>query len=128
MALHPVGDQLKVKIDTNKYDFGPSKPGDETGVVVEIPEVIHYFGKHSQSLEASFMAKAQLEELLSYFGTLVGKRVVWETLQDRGRHFKEGDSEFVLLKMTDIIGFTDSVDEEVIPSDDDRAASGSFNL
>lgn len=128
MALHPVGDQLKIKMDGRTYDFGPTAPGSETGIVVEVPEIIHYFGKHSQMMEASFMTTGALKELLRYFKGFTGKRVVWEALQDRGRHFKEGDDEFILLKMSDIIGFTDKTDEDVVMSDDDRTSAGSFNL
>lgn len=127
MALHPVGDQLKIKLDKSIMNLGPSKPGKETGIVTEVPEVIHYFGMHSSMMESSFMSP-DLPVLLDYFKDLIGKRVVWESLQDRGRHFSDGDDTFVLLKMSDVIGFTDDPDEVVDASDDDRASSGSFAL
>jgi hypothetical protein len=123
--LHPIGDQLKVKLDDEKYNFGPSKPGHETGIVVEAPKELFFFGYHSFAFEASFMAS---EKILEYYTKLVGKRIAWESLQDSGRVFKEGDSDFVLLKMSDVMAVTDNVDDEVVRGDDDRARSGSFNL
>ncbi|SRR6266516_7478765 len=128
MALHPIGDQCKIQVDKSIYNFGPEKPGTETGVVVEMPTLVWWIGFHSFAFEKSFGAATDIADMIADYNKLVGRRVVWESLQDRGRHFREGEDNFVLLKLSDIIGFTDSVDESVIPTDDDRSSAGSFNL
>jgi hypothetical protein len=130
MAWHPVGDQCKVQVTGDKYNFGPPKVGRETGIVVEIPDILHFFGMHSSQLDTSFMSERNLNTLLNYYKKFVDKPVAWESLQDRGRHFKEDDVEYVYLKFTDIIAVGDSkADLETAEmSDDDRASAGSFNL
>lgn len=107
--FHVVGDNIKVEIETDSYGFkgGSTKAGAETGIVVEVPEVLHYFGKHNFSFDASFMDTDSLNLIRDYFQRFVGKRVWWEAFQDKGRHMQEGDKEFVILKMTDIIAYSD---------------------
>lgn len=134
MSWHPIADTVKVLINGGgKYAFlSPSKVGEEKGIVVEMPEKLHYFGKHSMIIEQSFMAE-DLDKLLAYYTEkFLGKPVAWESLQDRGRHFKEGDdgTEYVYLKISDILAVGDEVAdlEDTEMSDDDRANGGSFSL
>jgi hypothetical protein len=112
MSLVPVGDQLKVKLDSaNPHGFaGGERKGSESGVVVAMPDPLsfNYFGFHSFAFENS-LGSEKLTKLYEYYQTFVGKRVFWEELQDRGRVVKEGDEEFVFLKMTDIIAYSDDV-------------------
>jgi hypothetical protein len=125
--MHPVGDNLKVKIDaSDEYGFGASAAGVETGVVVEVPKEIHFFGFHSFAFERSFMAKEQLEELRKFYDSLVGKRIWWEAYQDRGRRIKEGDKEYVYLKMSDVLIYSDDPNQTANLVEDTR--SGSFKI
>jgi hypothetical protein len=134
MAWHVSGDECKVKITTgDKYGFAPAKVGKEVGICIELPEVLHYFGKHSLIIEKSFMDAEPLKKLLDWYKKhYLGKPVAWESLQDRGRHFKfeENGDEVVLIKLSDIIAYGDDVKdlETAEMSDDDRASGGSFAL
>lgn len=131
MSWHPSGDECKIKITAgDKYNFGPATVGKEVGILVELPDKLHWFGKHSLVVESSFMNEEKLEKLLKYYKKFVGKPVAWESLQDRGRHFKEGDNEFVYLKLSDILAFADSEEdlEDMEMSDDARSTGGSFAL
>lgn len=130
MSWHPIADQCKIRITGDKYNFGPLKVGKEKGIVVELPDKLHYFGMHSSQMDSSFMAQEELDHMLDYYKeTLLGNAVAWESLQDRGRHFTEGEDEFVYLKLSDILAVADSEDdlEEIEMSDDSRAAGGSFS-
>lgn len=130
MAWHPSGDECKVKVTGDKYGFGPAKVGKEVGILVELPEKLFWFGKHSLVVEESFMAEEKLGKLLSHYQKHLNKPVAWESLQDRGRHFKEGDSEYVYLKLSDIIAVADRIEdlETTEMTDDARASGGSFSL
>lgn len=108
--MEPVGDNLKIEVSTDEYGLGTGNSGTETGIVVGVPKVIHYFGKHNMAFENSFMWDEGLKQLLDYFRSFIGKRVFWESFQDKGRRFKEGNKEYVFLKMSDIIAYSDNPD------------------
>ena len=125
--MHPVADNIKVKVsEPDKYDLGTHDNSAESGIVVEVPDVIHYYGFHSFAFENSFMAKKDLEEIREYFKKLIGKRVWWQTFQDKGRRFKESDGEYVYLKMSDVLIYSDDVDMVAEIVDDTR--SGGFRV
>lgn len=113
MALHPVEDVVKVRLDKeDEFGFGAKKEGVETGVVTEVPDVMHYYGQHSFMFERSFMAEEKLAELLAYFKSFEGKRIWWQEYQDRGRRTTEADGNaYVYLKMSDIMIVSDDPDE-----------------
>lgn len=125
--MKPVNDKFKIRISTDEYGFGNSSAGVEKGVVVEVPDKLLYFGFHSFAFENSIANPEVLKEVLDYYAGFKGKLVVWESLQDRGRRFKEDGSEFVYLNMSDIICFSDDVDIN-IEIVDQVGAAGSFNL
>lgn len=123
MAIHPVGDSIKVKVDpANPY--GGERAGVETGVVVEVPDNIMYFGYHNFGFEASYGQDNQ--SILEFFKKFDGKRIFWQTFQDRGRRLKEGSDEFIYLKMSDILAVADSVNDEAQVVTDTR--SGGYAL
>lgn len=124
--MHPVGDNLKIKVaERDKFDLGNSNSAGDSGVVVEIPDVIHYFGYHSFAFEKSFMAE-ELQEIKKYFYSFLGKRVWWESFQDKGRRFKEADGEYVYLKMSDVLIYSDDIEIDAEAIDDTR--SGGFKI
>ena len=124
--MKPVNDKLKVKVATDEYGFGGEATGVERGTVVAIPEEILYFGFHSFAFEKSIAAEEVLKVVHQYYKKFLGKTVYWESLQDRGRRFKEGDEEFVFLNMTDVIAYSEE-DIDVV-SVDQVGSAGSFNL
>lgn len=128
MAWHPIADQCKIRINGDENPFAPAKVGKEKGILVELPDALHYYGMHSSIIEQSFMA-TETNNLLEYYKRFVGKPVAWESLQDRGRHFKEGEIEYIYLKLSDILAFGDDESDmdDIEMSDDSRAAGGSFS-
>lgn len=126
--LHPVNDKFKVRLDKkDEYGFGGEKVGAETGIVVEIPNIMIYLSFHSFAFENSIVDKERLTEIAAFYKSFVGKRIYWEALQDRGRTIKEGDDEYVYLQMTDLLAYSDDVEDkaEMI---NQTGQAGSFNL
>lgn len=124
--MHPVEDNVKVRIDdTDQFGFGSKTEGVETGIVVEVPDVMHYYGSHSFFFEDSFMQEEKLKRLLKYFKGFIGKRIWWQEYQDRGRRVSEPDGkQYVYLKMSDILIYSDDTDTQA--SLDTHDFTGSF--
>lgn len=127
MAVHPVNDRFKVKITKDEFGFGGDNIGAETGVVVEVPDMLIYLSFHSFSFEDSFMAEEKLKKIQKYYNQFLGKRIFWEKLQDRGRILTEKDGDYVYLQMTDLLAYADNVDDEA-SNVDQTGQAGSFNL
>ena len=127
MAIHPINDRLKVRVDADEFDLNDEKSLIETGVVVEIPKDMLYLSFHNFGFEDSIANESKLDKILDFYNQMLGKRVYWEKLQDSGRHIKEEDGEFIYLQMTDVLAYADKTDEkaEVVNS---LSSSGSFNL
>jgi hypothetical protein len=127
MALHPVNDRLKVEVATNEFGFNEESGGTETGIVVEVPDMLIYLSFHSFAFENSIMNESNLKKIQSYYNQFLGKRIYWEMLQDRGRKIKEGEKEFVYLQMTDLLAYSDDTEDnaQVI---NQVGSAGSFNL
>lgn len=128
MAIHPVNDRFKIKIDSEEdYGFDEGAVRAETGVVVEVPDMLLYLSFHSFAFEDSIANEEKLKKIQEYYAWFEGKRVFWETLQDRGRMIEEKDGKYVYLQMTDLLCFADNVDETATIVDHTGKA-GSFNL
>lgn len=115
MAVHPFGDQIKVLLDKDEFNFSGGEEGtrSETGVVVEIPEEMLYIGFHSFAFENSYGDPTSLLKVVSWLKeSVLARRVYWQSIQDSGRHIVDGDNEYVLLKITDIIAVDDDVDNK----------------
>jgi len=123
--MEPFNDKIKVKIETKR--FGGSASGRVSGVVTKVPDDMIYFGFHSFLADNTIGNLDVLQKVQQFYKKLEGKIVFWEALQDRGRMFKEGDEEFVLLNMSDIIGWTDDLDAD-IQIIDQTGSAGAFNL
>lgn len=126
--LRPFNDKLLVEVKSDPYGFeGESSSRKESGVVVDVPESMIYLAFHSFAFEQSIANDEILGKVQAFYASLKGKTVIWESLKDSGRHFKEGDREYVLLNMTDVIAYSDSEDSD-IQIVDQTGAAGSFNL
>lgn len=126
MAIHPVNDRLKIKIDPPS-PYGDQKPGHENGVVVEVPDVLLYLSFHSFAFEDSFVDNQRLEKVQEYYSQFKGKRVFWEALQDRGRKISDETGEYIYLQMTDVLAYADDVNDKATVVEQTGSA-GSFNL
>jgi hypothetical protein len=127
MALHPVNDRFKVKITKDEYGFGGENVSAETGIVVEVPDILIYLSFHSFAFESSLTETDDMKKIQKYYNKFLGKRIYWEALQDRGRMITEEDGDYVYLQMTDLLAYADSVDD-VASSVDQIGKAGSFNL
>jgi hypothetical protein len=109
MSWHPHNDRLKVRLNkTDPYKLGVDETqGIESGVVVEVPDVLIYLAFHSFAFEDSFVAEEKLKKIQEHYSSMLNKPVRWEAFQDRGRRVKEGDDEFVYLQMTDVLAVGD---------------------
>lgn len=129
MAIHPLNDRLKVKVDTVEFEaLKDQKTNSETGIVVETPEELLYLSFHSFAFEESLADGKRLEVIMGLYEKLMGKRIYWEKLQDSGRHIiEENGDEYVFLQMTDVLAYADDVEDkaEVV---DSLSNHGSFNL
>lgn len=101
--MNPVNDNVKVLLETDAYGFGGTTDDkSSSGIVVEVPEVIHYFGMHSMAFEESFMS-GELGDLLDFYRSFVGQRVFWSSGKQLGSVIQEDDKVYAFLKFTDII-------------------------
>lgn len=121
----PFNDKIKVLITKDEYGFGDASEGTESGLVVAVPDELIYFAFHSSLFDESLGNNEVLKKVQKFYKKLEGKTVYWESLQDRGRRFKEGDKEYVLLNMSDVIAFSDGVTATIV---DQVGKAGSFNL
>lgn len=125
--LRPYADKIKIKVQTDQFGFGDGSTRKESGIVVEVPEEFIYLGFHSFAFENSIADDEKLKKIKDFYGKLKGKKVIWESLKDSGRHFKEGEDEFVILNVTDVIAYTDNIEDEISVVDTVGQA-GSYNL
>lgn len=126
MAVHPINDRLKVEIKKDEYGFGSDPVGFESGIVVEVPDIMIYLSFHSFAFEDS-LSSEKLETVSNFYKQLIGKKIYWESLQDRGRRIKDGDKEYIMIQMTDVLAYDDDVDSEAHIVNQTGSA-GSFNL
>lgn len=115
--IHAVGDKVKVRVSKDQFGLG-SGNGRESGVVVEVPDEILYLGFHSFGFDNSINDPEVLKNAVTFYKKYLNKIVYWEALQDRGRRFQEGNEEFVILNMTDIIGVDDTDEASAYLIDD----------
>jgi len=125
--LRPFSDKIKVLVESDMFGFGNGKTRTEYGVVVEVPDEFIYLGFHSFAFENSIADDEKLKKIHEFYSQLKGKKVIWEALKDSGRHFIEDEKEYVLVNVTDIIAYTDKV-EDVVSTVDQTGGAGSFNL
>lgn len=126
--IHAVNDRFKVKIEkADEYNLGgEAAPGVDNGVVVEVPNELIYLSFHSFAFEDSFSNPNRLDEIRAYYNKFLGKKVWWESFQDRGRRIKDGEDEFVFLQMTDLLAYSDDVESAAHIVEDTR--KGGFAL
>lgn len=105
----PVNDVALVEVERNQYEVsgikligGDSKETVESGILTAMPEKLLYLGFHSFAFEDS-LGTDVLEKVWDYYSALVGKRVYWTALSDRGSVLEVGGKTYALIKLTDFI-------------------------
>lgn len=118
LTIKPLNDLCKVKLEQAGPFSAGGKATAECGILVELPDILTYFGFWSFAFENSFMNKEALTELLEYWKTKIGRKVYWTALSERGNILETttmvGDVEvteqFAYIKMTSLIAESDPED------------------
>lgn len=104
--MHCLNDICKVEVSADEYGFGGDQGKTESGILVELPLNPPYFGYHSFAFEASYNNAENQVIMDEYYGKLLGKRVYWTGLSERGMVFKEGEKTYAFIKLTDLIAYS----------------------
>jgi hypothetical protein len=112
--MHPLNDVALIEIEMNQYKLngiklagGDTKQGTETGILLELPKEIPYVGFHAFAFENSLANVEVLKVLADYYKKLIGKRVYWTAMSDRGTVLSKDDTTYALIKLTDLIGWSE---------------------
>lgn len=106
--IRPINDLCKVEVASkNKKLVQVDKDTFEHGILVELPDKFNFFGFWSFAFENSFMSREQLDELYNYYSGLIGQRVYWTALSEKGNIIKEGDNNYAFVKLTSLIAADD---------------------
>lgn len=121
-----LNDLAQIKLATDEYGFGSEgKDTAESGILIALPAKFHYFGMWSFAFEKSFMAYEDLQELHDYWKTMIGRRVYWTALSERGNIIEKDGEKFAFVKLTSLIA-EDEPDSTARNVHSD--GSGSFGL
>lgn len=104
--MSPLNDLAKIDVDGDGFNFaGADKDTFESGILVELPKSFSYFGFWSFAFENSLMNKKTLEDLHKHYTSLIGKRVYWTALSEKGNVLKDPESgkNFAFVKLTSLI-------------------------
>lgn len=125
--MHPLNDLAKIEVEVDEYGYGNTdNDGLASGILVEVPSKLNYFGFRSFAFEDSFMSEEKLEKLLEHYKQFVGKRVYWTALSERGSVLKDEKKTFAFVKFTDLISYSDDKDNQAYNPHD--TAGGSFKI
>lgn len=83
------------------------KEGIEEGILVALPEELPYMASNGWAFEGSLGDTEMLARVRKYYEPLIGKRVIWEWLAERGVEIEQDGKHYVLLKLTKILGYYD---------------------
>lgn len=110
--INVIGDKVLIRIEGNAFGLIGAKDNELcSGVLEQVPNDILYYGFHSFGFDNSLGNDEVLAKVLDFYNKLIGKRVYWEMLQDRGRKFtvetEDGNKDYVLLNMSDVLFWTE---------------------
>lgn len=122
--LQPVNDLAKIQLDIDEYGFGESKTTAESGILVELPSKFNFFGFWSFAFEDSFMAEDKLKKIYDHYKKMIGQRVYWTAMAERGNIIQTSDSKkFAFVKLTSLIAADDDKDSKAFNVHSDGAGS-----
>lgn len=109
--LRSLNDLAKIQIDIDEYGFGGGVTDKAaSGILVALPDKFNYFGFWSFAFEDSFMATDKLEEIYKYYKNLVGCRVYWTALAEKGNILKQDNKAYAFVKLTSLISYDEDVE------------------
>lgn len=107
--LDPLNDLAKIQLDSDEFNFGGNnKDTSESGVLVSLPDKFNYFGMWSFAFESSWMDEDKLQKIYDYYKGLIGKRVYWTALSEKGNIIDEDEKRFAYVKFTSLIAVGDA--------------------
>lgn len=90
MPLKPLNDLAKVELDGDEFGWaGTTKDTAESGILVSLPDKFVFFGYWSFAFENSFMNYHNLDRLHKHYQKLLGKKVYWTALSEKGNIIQE---------------------------------------
>lgn len=114
MDLKPLNDVALIEIEKNPYQLGGMKlvssqesEGVQSGIVLQLPELLLYLGFHAFAFESSLADTERLKEIAKAYLPLVGKRVYWVARSDMGVVLEKEDKSYALIKLTDFIAVSE---------------------
>lgn len=109
--LKSVNDLAKIQIEVDEYGFGGGvKDKAASGILVALPDKFNYFGFWSFAFEDSFMADEELDRLHKYYKGLVGYRVYWTALAEKGNILEQDGKSYAFVKLTSLIAADEDVE------------------
>lgn len=107
--MKPINDLAKIQLDGDAYNLKIDVGGTaESGVLVELPDEFNYFGFWSFAFDTSFMDKDKLTAIYDHYKKLIGKRVFWTALSEKGNIIQDSDgNKFAFVKLTSLIASDD---------------------
>jgi hypothetical protein len=125
--LRPVNDLAKIEVETDKFGFGGgTRDKAVSGILRELPNKFVYFGMWSFAFEESFMAKDKLEEIYKHYQEMIGQRVYWTALSEKGNMLEQDGKTYCFVKLTSLIASDEEVDNIATGILDDHAGAYSI--
>lgn len=119
--MHPTNDLAKIEINSDEYGFGGDNSKSESGILRELPKQLPFFGFHSFAFEMSLVDEEVSKDLIEHYKGLIGKRVYWKGLSERGMVLK-AEKTWAFVKLTDLIAWSDpDVEATLVTSGEFRA-------
>lgn len=111
----PLNDVALIEIEKNQFNIGglelvsgEGKISVGHGILIKIPDFVPYLGFHAFAFDTSLGNMDLYENVLEEYKKLVGKRVYWSALSERGMVFSKDDKTYALIKLTDLVGFSEA--------------------
>lgn len=109
--IRPINDFCKVELEVDRYGFGGgTKDKAESGILRELPDKFNYFGFFSFAFEESLSNESVLEELYNYYKGLIGQRIYWLALSEKGSILQQDGKTYAFIKLTSIISADKDID------------------
>ena len=123
MAVTPLNDYGLIKLDEQGTFSAKAGDAATSGILIGVPELTHY-GMYSMAFEGSLMNEEVLMQIEDHWSSLVGKRVYWLAMSERGAILSTNEGRFALVKFTSLMAYTEP--DEVAESITDKHG-GSFS-
>lgn len=125
--LKAVNDLAKIQIEVDEFGFGGgTKDKAASGILVALPDKFNYFGFWSFAFEDSFMSEEKLEKIYHYYKGLLGCRVYWTALAEKGNILEQDGKSFAFVKFSSLIAMDEDV--ENIATNVLDSAGGAFSV